>query len=133
MKKSKLRILWPISNCCLKKFNDLDTIAKYGSIFIVVLILLSQVFNIVIEYNIRSSIFSVIMNIFFLVVILSKLGMIKVSILEEKVDSILKFIILVLILDFLGYVVSPNPIYNYLFAPISFLGAYFIFILLRTK
>lgn len=65
MKKSKLRILWPISNCCLKKFYDLDTIAKYGSIFIVVLILLSQVFNIVIEYNIRSSVFSVIMNIFF--------------------------------------------------------------------
>lgn len=133
MKKNRLKTLLPISKCCLKKFYDLDLIAKYGSIFSILFILFSQIYNIVIEYNIRSSFFSMIINLFFLVAILTKVEMIKVTILEEQLDNILKVIIFVLILNFLGYMVSSEEIHNYLFAPMSFLGAYFVFILLKTK
>lgn len=133
MKKNRLKTLLPISKCCLKKFYDLDLIAKYGAIFIILFILVSQIYNIVIEYNIRSSFFSMIINLFFLVAVLTKVEIIKVAILEEQLDNILKVIIFVLLLNFLGYMVSSEEIHNYLFAPMSFFGAYFVFILLKTK
>lgn len=133
MKKKKLKLLRPISNCCLKKFIDLDTIAKYGSIITISIILLSQIFNVYIGYNYRMSFFSMIINIFFLIVVLQKLEMIKLNILEEQVNSILKFIIFIFIVNFFAYMVSSVPLHNYFFAPISFLGAYFIFILLMNN
>ncbi len=133
MKKNRLKTLLPISKCCLKKFYDLDLIAKYGAIFIISFILVSQIYNIVIEYNIRSSFFSMIINLFFLVAVLTKVEIIKVAILEEQLDNILKVMIFVLLLNFLGYMVSSEEIHNYLFAPMSFFGAYFVFILLKTK
>jgi hypothetical protein len=133
MKKKRQSILIPLSKCCLKRFYDLDLIAKYGSIFIITFILLSQIFNILIGQDIKTSLFSVIINLFFLVAILTKVEMIKVTILEEQLDNILKVIIFVLLLNFLGYMVSSEEIHNYIFAPISFFGAYLVFILLKTK
>lgn len=133
MKKKRQSILIPLSKCCLKKFYDLDLIAKYGSIFIISFILLIQIFNIVIGHDIKTSIFSAIINLFFLVAILTKVEIIKVTILEKQLDNILKVIIFVLILNFLGYMLSSLEIYNYIFSPMSFFGAYFVFILLRTK
>ena len=133
MKKKRQSILIPLSKCCLKKFYDLDLIAKYGSIFIISFILLIQIFNIVIGHDIKTSIFSTIINLFFLVAILTKVEMIKVTILEKQIDNILKVIIFVLILNFLGYMLSSLEIHNYIFSPMSFFGAYFVFILLRTK
>lgn len=133
MKKKKLNLLKPISNCCLKKFYDLDAISKYGSIIVILVMVLSQVFNITIGYNIRMSLFSMIINIFFLIAVLNKLEMIKISFFEGRLDGILKFMIFVLILNFFAYLSSTVQLYNYVFAPMSFLGAYFIFILLKTK
>lgn len=133
MKKKRQSILIPLSKCCLKRFYDLDLIAKYGSIFIISFILLSQIFNILNGQDIKTSLFSVIINLFFLVAILTKVEMIKVTILEEQLDNILKVIIFVLFLNFLGYMVSSEEIHNYLFAPISFFGAYLVFVLLKTK
>lgn len=133
MKKKRQSILIPLSKCCLKRFYDLDLIAKYGSIFIISFILLSQIFNILNGQDIKTSLFSVIINLFFLVAILTKVEMIKVTILEEQLDNILKIIIFVLFLNFLGYMVSSEEIHNYLFAPISFFGAYLVFVLLKTK
>lgn len=133
MKKKRQSILIPLSKCCLKRFYDLDLIAKYGSIFIISFILLSQIFNIIMGQDIKTSLFSVIINLFFLVAILTKVEMIKVTILEEQLDNILKVIIFVLFLNFLGYMVSSEGIHNYLFAPISFFGAYLVFVLLKTK
>ena len=133
MKKKKLSILRPISNCCLKKFLDLDSIAKYGSLFIISFMILLQIFNITIGYNTRMSLFSMFINMFFLIAVLNKLEMIKVSFFEERQDKILKFIIFVFILNFFAYLVSTVQLHNYVFAPMSFLGAYFVFILLKTK
>jgi hypothetical protein len=130
MRKKKINLLLPISNCCLKKFYDLDSISKYGSIIVVSIILLSQIYNIIIGFNYRMSFFSIIINIFFLLTILTKLEIIKVTILEEKVNSILKFMIFVFILNFLGYTISDSQIHHYIFAPISFLGVYFTWLLL---
>ncbi len=79
------------------------------------------------------SFFSMIINIFFLIVVLQKLEMIKLNILEEQVNSILKFIIFIFIVNFFAYMVSSIPLHNYFFGPISFLGAYFIFILLMNN
>jgi hypothetical protein len=133
MKSNKKRVLWSISNCCLKKVIDLDIITKYGSITTISIILLSQIVNIIEGNNIRMSLFSMFINIFFLVVILNKLEILKLTIFQEQMNSILKLIIFIFMLNFFAYLISDVPINNYFFAPVSFLGAYFIFVLLKTK
>jgi hypothetical protein len=133
MKNKKKRLLWSISNCCFKKVIDLDIIAKYGSITAISIILLSQILNISESNNIRMSFFSMFINIFFLVVVLNKVEILKLTIFEEQMNSILKFIIFIFVLNFFAYLISEVPIHNYFFAPVSFLGAYFIFVLLKTK
>ncbi len=131
IKKKKFRLLWPDSNCCLKKFIDLDNISKYGSIIVLIIMILSQVFNIIVQKSSYEMAFlSMIVNTFFLVSVLSKLEIIKMSILEKYINNILKFMIFIFILNFLGYLTSTSEIHNYVFAPISFFGAYFISLLL---
>ena len=133
MKKKKKKLLWPISNCCLKKFYDLDSLSKYGSISVLLIIISFQIFNISIGYNYEMSFFSIIVNTFFLVIVLIRLEVLKISIFNTYMNSILKFMIFVFILNFFAYLLSSVQIHNYIFAPLSFLGAYFIFILLKTK
>ena len=133
MKKKKFKLLLPISNCCLKKFIDLETISKYGSIVVIAVMILLQIFNIVIGSNYIMSFLSMIINTFFLVAVLTKLEMIKMSILEKHLNNILKFMIFIFILNFLGYLTSTSEIHNYVLAPISFLGAYFISLLLINR
>ena len=131
IKKKKFRLLWPDSNCCLKKFIDLDTISKYGSIIVLIIMILSQVFNIVVQKSsYEMSFLSIIVNTFFLVSVLTKIELIKISILDKYLNNILKFMIFVFILNFLGYLTSTSEVHNYIFAPISFFGAYFISLLL---
>ena len=131
IKKKNFRLLWPDSNCCLKKFIDLDNISKYSSIIVLIIMILSQVFNIIVQKSSYEMAFlSMIVNTFFLVSVLSKLEIIKMSILEKYINNILKFMIFIFILNFLGYLTSTSEIHNYVFAPISFFGAYFISLLL---
>ena len=131
IKKKKFRLLWPDSNCCLKKFIDLDTISKYGSIIVLIIMILLQVFNIIVQKSSYEMAFlSMIVNTFFLVSVLTKIELIKISILDKYLNNILKFMIFIFILNFLGYLTSTSEVHNYLFAPISFFGAYFISLLL---
>ena len=130
MKKKKFKLLLPTSNCCLKKFIDLETISKYGSIVVIAIMILSQIFSIIIGSNYIMSFLSMVVNTFFLVAVLTKLEMIKMNILEKHLSKILKFMIFVFILNFLGYLTSTSEIHNYILAPVSFLGAYFISLLL---
>ena len=71
-----------------------------------------------------------ILNLLTLVVVLTKLGILKITILEKPMNSILKFMVFVFILNFFAYLSSSIQLHNYFFAPMSFLGAYFIFLLL---
>ncbi len=131
IKKKKFRLLWPDSNCCLKKFIDLNNISKYGSIIVLIIMILSQVFNIIVQKSSYEMAFlSMIVNTFFLVSVLTKIELIKISILDKYLNNILKFMIFIFILNFLGYLTSTSEVHNYLFAPISFFGAYFISLLL---
>lgn len=134
MKKKKFKLLWPSSNCCLKKFLDLEVISKYGSIFILVIMILSQIFNIIMKegsYNL--AFLSMIINTFFLIIVLIKVEILKFYIKEKYLTNILKFMILVFIINSFGYLASNSEIHNYVFAPISFFGAYFIFLLILNK
>ena len=106
MKKKKLDLLLPASKCCLKKYLDIDFISKYGSLLIVLSIFLLQIYNLSIGYNFYTSLFSFFINM------------------------ILKILIFVLILNFFGYWLSQVGLFNYIFAPISLLGAYLVFMLL---
>ena len=134
IKKKKFRLLWPDSNCCLKKFIDLDNISKYGSIIVLIIMILSQVFNIIVQKSSYEMAFlSMIVNTFFLVSVLTKIELIKISILDKYLNNILKFMIFIFILNFLGYLTSTSEIYNYVLAPMSFLGAYFISLLLINR
>lgn len=133
MQKKKKNLLWPISNCCLKKFYDLDSISKYGSIFVVLLFLSFQIFNVAIGYNYEMSFLSMIINTFFLVVVLTKLNILRITILENSMNKLLKFMIFVFILNSCAYLASNITLHNYFFAPMSFFGAYCIFLLLARK
>ncbi len=135
IKKKKFKLLWPKSNCCLKKFLDLELISRYGSMSVILIMILSQLFNMIFlqENNYNMAFISIIINGFFLIVILTKLEIIKITVLEKYLDTILKIIIFIFILNFFGYLASNLAIYNYVFAPISFLGAYFTFLLLLNK
>lgn len=133
MKNKKKKLLWPISNCCLKKFIDLDNVAKYGSISVIFIILVTQLFNVIMNYNFGTSLLSLFINIFFLVIVLKKVGILKLNISEQLINNILKFMIFIFLLNLFAYSVSNIPLHNYFYAPLSFLGTYFIFILLTSK
>ncbi|KLE04367.1 hypothetical protein [Aliarcobacter butzleri] len=131
--KEKRRILWPKSKCCLKKFLDLEFLAKYGSIAIIIGSIAIQSLNIVENKNFELSFFSIIINLFFLVVVLTKLEIIKIDSLEKYLDNLLKIMIFIFLLNFVAYLFANDLIQNYVYAPLSFLGAYFFFLLLYKK
>ncbi|MCG3682224.1 hypothetical protein [Aliarcobacter butzleri] len=131
--KEKKRILWPKSKCCLKKFLDLEFLAKYGSIAIIIGSIAVQSLNIVENKNFELSFFSIIINLFFLVVVLTKLEIIKIDSLEKYLDNLLKIMIFIFLLNFVAYLFANDLIQNYVYAPLSFLGAYFFFLLLYKK
>lgn len=131
--KEKRRILWPKSKCCLKKFLDLEFLAKYGSIAIIIGSIAIQSVNIVENKNFELSFFSIIINLFFLVVVLTKLEIIKIDSLEKYLDNLLKIMIFIFLLNFVAYLFANDLIQNYVYAPLSFLGAYFFFLLLYKK
>ena len=131
--KEKRRILWPKSKCCLKKFLDLEFLAKYGSIAIIIGSIAIQSLNIIENKNFELSFFSIIINLFFLVVVLTKSEIIKIDSLEKYLDSLLKIMIFIFLLNFVAYLFANDLIQNYVYAPLSFLGAYFFFLLLYKK
>ncbi|MDK2061123.1 hypothetical protein PT520_01170 [Aliarcobacter butzleri] len=131
--KEKRRILWPKSKCCLKKFLDLEFLARYGSIAIIIGSIAIQSLNIVENKNFELSFFSIIINLFFLVVVLTKLEIIKIDSLEKYLDNLLKIMIFIFLLNFVAYLFANDLIQNYVYAPLSFLGAYFFFLLLYKK
>ncbi|MCR1814818.1 hypothetical protein [Aliarcobacter butzleri] len=131
--KEKRRILWPKSKCCLKKFLDLEFLSKYGSIAIIIGSIAVQSLNIIENKNFELSFFSIIINLFFLVVVLTKLEIIKIDSLEKYLDSLLKIMIFIFLLNFVAYLFANDLIQNYVYAPLSFLGAYFFFLLLYKK
>ena len=131
--KEKRRILWPKSKCCLKKFLDLEFLAKYGSIAIIIGSIAVQSLNIVENKNFELSFFLLIINLFFLVVVLTKLEIIKIDSLEKYLDNLLKIMIFIFLLNFVAYLFANDLIQNYVYAPLSFLGAYFFFLLLYKK
>ncbi|MCT7608204.1 hypothetical protein, partial [Aliarcobacter butzleri] len=92
-----------------------------------------QSLNIVENKNFELSFFSIIINLFFLVVVLTKLEIIKIDSLEKYLDSLLKIMIFIFLLNFVAYLFANDLIQNYVYAPLSFLGAYFFFLLLYKK
>ena len=130
MKKKKRDLLAPASKCCLKKYLDIDFISKYGSLLIVLSIFLLQIYNLYTGYNFYTSLFSFFINGIFLLTVLVKIEFVSIKIIEPHVNSILKVLIFVLILNFFGYWLSEISLFNYVFAPISLLGAYLVFMLL---
>lgn len=133
MKNKNSRLLWPTSKCCLKKFFELNAISKFGSIFVVLISIFVQILNIINLKDYEASFFSLIINLFFLVIVLTKLEYLKIDSLNKYIDRTLKIMIFIFILNFFGYLVVDGYIYKYVLAPISFFGAYFIFLLLKKE
>lgn len=130
MKKKKHNLLLPPSKCCLKKYLDMDLISKYGSLLAVLSIFLLQIYNLYIGYSFYTSLVSFFMNGIFLLTVLVKIEFVSIKIIEPHVNNILKVLIFVLVLNFFGYWLSEISLFNYVFAPISLLGAYLVFMLL---
>lgn len=130
MKKKKRDLLSPSSKCCLKKYLDMDLISKYGSLLSILSIFLLQMYNLYIGYNFYTSLFSFFINGIFLFAVLVKIEFITFKRIEPYVNIILKVLIFVLVLNFFGYWLSEISLFNYIFAPISLLGAYLVFMLL---
>ena len=130
MKDKKFRLLWPTSKCCLKKFFELEFLAKYGSISVVLIFIAIQVFNIVQGENYQTSFTSLIINLFFLVVVLTKLEYLRIEQLKKYIDTILKIMIFIFLLNSVAYL-QAEVSYKYAITRLSFFGAYFIFLLLK--
>ena len=120
--KKKFKTLLPIAKkkCCFLKFIDFEPIVKYGSIFIILLSIFIQSSNIIQNKNL-------------LLIILQKLEMIKINFLNIYVESSLKFLIFIYILNSFLYLFINNSVYSYIYAPINLFGAYFIFLLLKKE
>lgn len=133
--KKKFKTLLPIAKkkCCFLKFIDFEPIVKYGSIFIILVSIFIQSSNIIQNKNLLLSIFSLFFNLFFLLIILQKLEMIKIDFLNIYVESSLKFLIFIYILNSFLYLFINNSVYSYIYAPINLFGAYFIFLLLKKE
>ena len=131
--KKKFNTLLPKSKkkCCLLKFIDFEPIVKYGSIFIILLSIFIQSSNIIQYKNLILSIFSLFFNLFFLLIILQKLEIIKIDFLNIYIKSSLQFLIFIYILNSFLYLFVDSSVYSYIYAPINLFGAYFIFLLLR--
>ncbi|MBK6303132.1 MAG: hypothetical protein IPF43_04200 [Arcobacter sp.] len=59
--------------------------------------------------------------------------MIKINFLNIYVESSLKFLIFIYILNSFLYLFINNSVYSYIYAPINLFGAYFIFLLLKKE
>lgn len=129
--KKKFRQLWPTSKCCMKRAFELNTLSKYGSLFTLSFFILLSIYNIItLDYFIFSFL-SLLVNIYFLLVVLVKLEMINFNKIDRYLNRSLQFMIFLLILNALTYLISNSYIFKLVFAPISFLGAYFIFLLIK--
>ncbi|PRM90166.1 hypothetical protein CJ671_04115 [Aliarcobacter cryaerophilus] len=133
--KKKFNTLLPTlkKRCCFLKFIDFEPIVKYGSIFIILVSIFIQSSNIIQNKNLILSIFSLLFNLFFLLIILQKLEMIKIDFLNIYIKSSLQFLIFIYILNSFLYLFINNSVYSYVYAPINLFGAYFIFLLLRKE
>ncbi|WP_198305423.1 hypothetical protein [Arcobacter vandammei] len=133
MKDKKFRLLWPTSKCCLKKFFELEFLAKYGSISVVLIFIGIQIINIINNINYEASFISLLINLYFLVVVLTKLEYLKIDILNNYIDISLKIMIFIFLVSFIAYMGHEDIIYKYAVSPISFFGAYFCFLLLKKE
>jgi len=57
--------------------------------------------------------------------------MIKIDFLNIYVESSLKFLIFIYLINSILYLFINNSIYSYIYAPLNLFGAYFIFLLLK--
>lgn len=108
--KKKFNTLLPTlkKRCCFLKFIDFEPIVKYGSIFIILVSIFIQSSNIIQNKNLLLSIF-----------------------LNTYVESSLKFLIFIYLINSILYLFINNSIYSYIYAPLNLFGAYFIFLLLK--
>src|SRR5574344_1263936 len=123
--KKKFNTLLPTlkKRCCFLKFIDFELIVKYGLIFIILVSIFIQSSNIIQNKN--------LLLIIFLLIILQKLEMIKIDFLNIYVESSLKFLIFIYLINSILYLFINNSIYSYIYAPLNLFGAYFIFLLLK--
>ncbi|RBQ32468.1 hypothetical protein CRU92_01810 [Arcobacter sp. FW59] len=133
MKDKKFRTLWENTKkkCCLKKFLELDKFAKYGSISVLAIAILTQSYNVVIAKNFILSFISLLFNLFFLLIVLLKLDIVKMNILKPFINYSLRFLIFLFLLNSFIYLFIDSWVYQFVYAPINLLGAYFIFLLLK--
>ncbi|MFV7789750.1 hypothetical protein ACNSOP_06180 [Aliarcobacter lanthieri] len=133
MKEKRFRSLWETTKkkCCIKKFLELENVAKYGSISVLVIAIFSQVYNLIISKDFNLSLISLLINIFFLIIVLIKLNIIKLFIKKDFINYSLIFLIFILLLNFFMYLFVDSWLYQYVYAPINLIGAYFIFLLLK--
>ncbi|WP_418180165.1 hypothetical protein ACNSOL_08250 [Aliarcobacter lanthieri] len=133
MKEKRFRSLWETTKkkCCIKKFLELENIVKYGSISVLVIAIFSQVYNLMISKDFILSLISLLINIFFLIIVLIKLNIIKLFIKKYFINYSLIFLIFILLLNFFMYLFVDTWLYQYVYAPINLIGAYFIFLLLK--
>ncbi|RBQ27490.1 hypothetical protein [Arcobacter sp. CECT 9188] len=133
MREKRFRSLWETTKkkCCIKKFLELENVAKYGSISVLVIAIFSQVYNLIISKDFILSLISLLINIFFLIIVLIKLNIIKLFIKKYFINYSLIFLIFILLLNFFMYLFVYSWLYQYVYAPINLIGAYFIFLLLK--
>lgn len=121
------------ASCKLKKALTLPRLAVYGSLVVLFLQILIQIFNIVSDTNLLFSYISIFFNLFFLLVILQKIEYINIKSFDKFVVPSLRFLIFLYLTNFCIYMFYNSVLYSYLIALINFFGAYFIFLLIKRE
>ena len=135
MKDKDINSMYKKKSCCFaRELFKIDNLAKYGSIFVVIVSILVQSYNVIFQEDYLLSYISLFFNLFFLVVVFTKLKIIKIDFLNPYIDFFLRFLIFIFFLNFISYLFFVDSfIYRYLYAPIFFIGAYFVFLLLKNE
>jgi hypothetical protein len=130
-KKKKFRKLWPTSKCCMKKALELNNIGKYGSIFVTSSFILIALYNMITLNYFLFSFISFLINLYFLSIVFIKLEMIKFDLLNKYVVFSLRVMIFLFLINSFAYLSHNSDFSKLVLAPMSFIGAYFIFLLLK--
>lgn len=122
---------------CTKKGCDLQRTARLGSIFFISMITLYQGLHFIDHLHLSSSyqpwdvflLLSMGCNIFFLYIILGHIGKLPIYISYQNTKKILYIVAFIFLLTSIGTLFSDDFIQQYVLSLVTFLVAYFVFLL----
>lgn len=139
---------YPTKSKCNKNPCDLNTISKRGFIFLISLTLSFQISSLLglvptsliskpelinTQAFFLSSILSIVLNFFFMIVVFAKLKLLPIRFSEKFMTKTIWFMIIAFSVSSIAQLLLGNTLERYILAPISFMLGYFSLMILINK